>query len=80
MTDTPPGRDDDAARDAAIGEALHRLRSALNGLTLQLEVAKLAIARADETRLVRAMDGAAQANAHAARELEALARALLERS
>ena len=66
--------------EAAIADALHRMRSALNGVTLQLEVARLAIARADEGRLVRAMDGAAQASVNAARELDALAKALLEGS
>jgi hypothetical protein len=45
--------------ESEVADALHRMRSALNGVTLQLEVARLAIARADEARLVRAMDGAA---------------------
>ncbi len=66
--------------DTAMTDAIHRMRSALNGVTLQLEVARLAIARADEARLVRAVEGAAQASVNAARELDALAKALLEGS
>lgn len=64
--------------ETAIADALHRMRSALNGVMLQIEVARLAVARADEARLVRAMDGVSEASANAARELDALAKALLE--
>ena len=66
------------ANDTPTQASLHALRSALNGLLLQLEVARLAVAHADEARLLRALDLATTSGATAARELDALGKRLAE--
>lgn len=53
-------------------DAMHRLRSALNGLVLQLEVAAAARDRGDADRLSRALDAARAAAAAVSERVEDL--------